>query len=457
MQIKGSRTAFTLFWAGVVLVIAAVSSALSAQQSVVLAIGVVGLTVLLIRPFLGLVLYTFLIQLGGLINAAAGGAGDYVLVGLVAASLAGSVLEGPARPRTGRWGGNPVALQMAVLFLLWGVLSALFAEYRDTANFALLQLASLVGAFYLCIVLVRTRERVMVLLLALFASTVVSSLIAGMEYLGIADIVGDADPGGRNNGAADLSSTTAGNLFLVGTLCAGLLACRMREWRKFTAATFFIGAWGIVFTISRSALMLLVLGVVWIGTRIRNVRYMPALVLLVIIGGVAALPVVPDKVWERFSELRQPSSDRTLGRRFGYHVIGLDLIAQNPVLGIGPGNFNQHYAEFEYRWVEGRRQETTRALHDTYLGVAVEFGIVGFAFFVAMIGFVWHGLQRTRRRARDPTLAYIAESLQLALGVFLISIAALPALNYKMLWLVLGLGTAIASIEKRDDHSSQAS
>ena len=162
---------------------------------------------------------------------------------------------------------------------------------------------------------------------------------------------------------------------------------------------------------------------------------------------------MPDKLTERFAELGNPSTDWTLGRRMGYQVVGLELLAENPILGVGPGNYAKHYVDFEFRWVDGRRLQE-RALHNTYLGVAAEYGMLGFSLFASLIIIVLVGLGRARRQARDSELANMAEALQYSFMVFLLGIATLPGLQYKMLWTVLGLGTAILVLVDKEAKSS---
>jgi len=453
MQSTGKEISITVACGSGVLALAAFAVTVDVKQSVVLALGFCGLSAILLRPLLGLFVYTFLMQLGGLVTAIAGGAGDYLLEGVLVATLLGAILQSPLRPRARRWGNNPPALRMAALLLLTGAVSTQFAEFRSEALLNLLQLVVLFVSFFLTIALVRTRRLALALLLVLCASTALSGGIAALEYAGIADLLGSANPGGRNNGAASMSNTTAGNMFLVGTLAASVLALRIPQWRKLAAGLALLGAGGVVLTMARSAILMLGVAAGWFAIKIRRMRYFPVVLALVVAGGIASVPAVPDKVWERFSELQDPDEDWTLGRRVGYHIVGLELLKEHPIFGIGPGTFGEHYVGFEFRWVEGRRLET-RALHNTYLAVAVEFGIVGFVFFAAMILSVLYGLHRARKNSNDPVVAHIAEAIQFGLVIFLVSIASLPALSNKLLWMILGLATAVANMESNDGEDT---
>jgi len=437
-------------------VLAAASMSVDALTIIAGILGLMGVGVILARPFVGLLLFVFLIQLGGLVTTIAGSAGDYMLEGLVAVTFLATMLQAPMRPRSLRWGSNPLALRVALLFLLAGVISGLFAFDRNDAMLDLFSVASLIGIAFLFVVLVTTREQVMAILLALFASTALSAGLAALQYFGLADFMGASNPGGRSVGAGgEMSVTTVGNYFLVATLASALLAARLPQWRRLFAVVFAIGAMGIVFTMARSALLLLVAGLLWFAFKIRNARYLPAVVLLAGLAAVAVVPILPDKVTDRFSELGDPSADWTLGRRLGYHIVGLELVAEHPVLGVGPGNFGEYYASFQFRFVEGRRM-AERALHNTYLGVAAEYGLLGLGLLVAMILLVLRGLQHASKLSRDPELAHMAEALHFGFVVFLIGMAQLPGLHYKMFWVLIGLGMALAAIAEREAATSPA-
>jgi len=438
----------------VAIALAVIAPSLDAKENVALVLGLVGCSVILAHPFVGLFVLVFLIQLGGLVNSVAGNAGEFVLEGLAAVTFAGVVLQAPRRPRSYRWGTNPVTFRIAVLFVCSALLSAMFAEFSDEARIGVLRLTSLLLLFYLVIVMAHTKERVTWLVLAILASTALSGAGAALGYLGIADLGGTAQAGGRQMGASSSVATTAGNMFLPGTLMAGLLALRIPRWRAVGAATFLMGAGGIVFSMARSALLVFVFALGWLGIKMRHSRHLPSIAVLVIIGAVAVVPFLPEKVWERFDELQNPSADWTLGRRWGYHVIGLDLLSKNPVVGVGPSNYGQHYVDYEYRWVEGRLLET-RSLHNTYLSIAVEFGLVGFTIFAALILSVMRGLQRVRKHSRDPTLVHLAEVIQYGLAALLIAIVTIPAIGSKLLWTLFALATAVYSLAEQQAKSAE--
>lgn len=449
MQIRERQISTTLGLGGLAAALAVVAPNLEPVENIMLVLGLVGCAAILAHPFVGLVLIVALIQLGGLVNEFAGAQGEFVLEGLAAVTFAGLILQAPRRPRHNRWGTNPVPFRMAVLFLLAATVSALFADYQVEAATAVLRITSLVLLFYLIIVMANTKERVITLIVAILASAVLSGAISALGYAGIVQLLETAE-GGRQVGASAMVATSAGNMFLVGTMIGGLLAIRMPRLRMLGAASFVFSCGGVIFSQARSALLVLVMGLGWFGAKIRHFRHFPAIALLAAIGVVAVVPFMPAGVWERLDELRNPQEDWTLGRRWGYHVVGFDLVAENPVLGVGPGNFGQHYVDFEYRWVEGRLL-VTRALHNMYLSIAAENGLVGLALFLAMALTAMVGLNRVRKRSKDQTLAHLAEAVQFGLGVFLVAVVTMPAIANKMLWTLIALATAIYCIAESSD------
>jgi O-antigen ligase len=159
--------------------------------------------------------------------------------------------------------------------------------------------------------------------------------------------------------------------------------------------------------------------------------------------GIVLLALLPATYWTRLSALTDPGKDWTLTRRISYHVVALDLVQTHPFLGVGPANFRDRYVGSEYRWIPGRTL-TPRDLHNLYLGVLVESGIIGFVFFVGFLGAVLIGLRETARHAEDSELRLLAEAVHFATVGYLIACATVPALTSKYLWVLAGTGAAVS-------------
>lgn len=91
---------------------------------------------------------------------------------------------------------------------------------------------------------------------------------------------------------------------------------------------------------------------------------------------------------EEFTEWRagkpaEPTS--SIGLRLEYLENTLDIIAQNPAVGVGTGGFGKAYAER----VQGTGAEVTQNPHNEILLLLVQFGVVGLALFAGLLVTQW--------------------------------------------------------------------
>jgi O-antigen ligase len=432
----------------IVLALALLSIELEPVQLLVILVGLLGTIVVLKYPFSGLFLLVFLVQLSAIVERIV--PSGLAMEGLVVLTIAGVIINLPGLPRKIRWGKSSAAFRMACLFILTAGVSAMFSDYPSNAMLGLVKLIGMLVVFFLVLILVQTPQRVKALLFAIMLSTFISTGIANIGHLtGYIPLGLDTvSVSSHQAGASNISSTTSANMMLVGTVIAALLALRSTKWRLFYVLVAVTGVSGIIFTFTRSALMLLVLGCAWIAIKFRKARHFPAVIILFALLSISMLPLLPQHLWDRFESIGDPGADWTLGRRLGYHKVGFDLLAQNPLLGVGPGNFGQHYIGYDYRWIEGRQLES-RALHNMYLSVAAETGLLGFSFFSAMIVISLIGLNRTRKSAHDPELRMLAEAIQFGYVLFLIAAGSLPAVTNKYTWILISLSVAVSLIAQQ--------
>ena len=119
----------------------------------------------------------------------------------------------------------------------------------------------------------------------------------------------------------------------------------------------------------------------------------------VLIGFVAALALgalafygsqsVQIRLMQGVTEARsyQSSPDETsLGRRMVMYKTALDMIAENPVLGVGTGGFKQHFSAIAAKNYTGWRAIPFDDPHNQYLFILAENGLIGLLAFLAAIG-----------------------------------------------------------------------
>jgi O-antigen ligase len=357
--------------------------------------------------------------------------------------LALACMAGERRPRLS---GIPApGARWAVALLLWAVAAWTLSTHRAEGWDYLKGFALAIGPMILVVRLADTPQRLEKILWTVLLGGAASALIVHYDILSGGRLVSrataavSAEYGGvaRSAGGSDENPTTAAHMILVSlALALGLLAGKARHKAALVlAAIAMIAALGLMG--ARSAIVgaaVLALLLLW---RQRRSAVFPLYVGLFLLAGTAAFLLAPATLGTRFLAVFDWSLDPTLYRRMTYLRVGIDLWADSPMWGVGPGNFPLHYADAEYRYLPGR-EASPRELHNTYLDVAVELGLVGLALFAALLvsalRSVRAGLTSAGRNLRGASLA-----IGLALAVLLVASIFMPNKDMRLLWIVLGL------------------
>jgi O-antigen ligase len=382
------------------------------------------------------------------------------------------IFDSARKSRRKRFGPNEPILHFIVMFALVLLLASMFVADSGLAFWSVRRLLPLMLLTYLAVRLVETREQAEMLMVCIVASSLCSSFVVIFDYIFGGNLLSTEDAAvtaqfgdvSRSAGASDYNPTTAATMLLAGTCMAMMMFVETPRWRWLTGPTIILGTMGLVLSFARSAAI--VFAVAFVILLIVHRRHL--LFPLVIMTGVLGLttlavllyagvpiPFIPPEYLDRLATLLDFNSDYTLWRRFGYNLIGLDLLAHHPVLGVGPGNFQHWYVDPEYRWIPGRTL-APRQLHNMYLEVAVETGIVGFSCFAAIIGSALHALVRTRRRPGAPEFRWMAGALLFGFCAFLMASVFVPNEYQKYLWLLSGLSVSVGRISAMERRTAQS-
>ena len=171
---------------------------------------------------------------------------------------------------------------------------------------------------------------------------------------------------------------------------------------------------------------------------------------------VTGISLAPPAYQERILSLSEISftphagSDRSLGRRAAYWIVGTRMISDSPVVGQGAGTYPYHFARSEYAAAFHSAYEMEgfyRQAHNTYLEAAAELGVLGLA---ALLGAVWiswrcfmnaHQLANKTHDARvhGLVLALSLSFFAIAFGLFFFS-----SMDNKIFWAMTGFGAILA-------------
>jgi O-antigen ligase len=334
-------------------------------------------------------------------------------------------------------------VRVAAALLAWAAFAWTLSRHGDPGWEYLKGFAKAAGLLGLAALLVDTPQRLRAALWAMVGGGIVSALIVygdsftGTRLVSSSEAAATASFGGipRSAGGSDENPTTAAHMLLVSTaLLLGLFAA-VRSLRIPAGIGIAICLGALALMAARSALIGLLPAVLIFLFVLRRERAFP-LILLGVVALVVAAIVVSPALLDRLTALADWGRDPTLVRRTTYLAVGFDLLQQSPVWGIGPGNFPIYFVGEEYRFLPGRTP-IMRELHNTYLDVAVELGLVGLLLFLALVGTALAEARRALLGGGAVSAAGLA--LVLALVALLVASFFMPNKDMRYLWLLLGL------------------
>lgn len=176
--------------------------------------------------------------------------------------------------------------------------------------------------------------------------------------------------------------------------------------------------------------------------------------LLVAAVAYAGVTLLPNEQKARFSAA---GSDKTSHQRLLYWRHGIEMIKENPVLGVGFFNFPPYYAS---RWPEdllpGPRVVLDGVViselpHNIFIQIATDTGLVGTFFFLMLIYRTVKSASEIRKLNGDPTgvrkpFRSISRGLVVSMWGFLIAGQFVTVTYYPFFWINLALMISLKNI-----------
>ena len=282
--------------------------------------------------------------------------------------------------------------RLAAAFLGVAAFSIPFALWPGGAALSFVELLTTWVLYVLIVLSVRRPEHLayVAIVFALAAAILVSAYVKDW-LVGVGDLTEQEFVAFDRNDVA-LLSVMAIPLALVLTVKSGI-----RTWIGFALAGFL--ALGVVATDSRGGFLALAVtgGLMLVNSRaLRGSKR----IVLISVGVVILLAGGSTEYWERIEAVfTSPSTDYNVTSRDGRLEVwkrGIGYFADNPLTGVGLGNFP--VAEGESLKNEGYGVKWNTA-HNAYILAAADLGIGGILVFVALL---WSVLRQARRSARPP-------------------------------------------------------
>lgn len=362
--------------------------------------------------------------------------------------------------RSARFPRNP--LHYWVLAMLFSVLLGLAVGFVQGAPPDLLarmgQSYVLVIAFYfLVVVSLPTVSELRSLLWGVMLGGFVTSLtvIAGFGTAGIETVE-------RTGGLAkDPNYFAIGAAVSIAIAVFLALSSRRRSTQILLVGASGIMVWAIVSSLSRGGYLAFGVMALFFVHRFIGFRRVGVLIPLLIVAAV--IPAfLPESVIERATVFRnQGVLDSSIQNRLDQYQRSLELFSSSPVWGVGLGRsglseaFGGAVKRQDLRGLSARRRGHS-VIHNSYLVVAAEFGLIGLIAFLGTITLSWLGFSRVIRSQRwipesemtDDYRLLIngAKMMQIALLGVLVASIFLDAGRFKAIWMLFALSPVLVSM-----------
>jgi O-antigen ligase len=310
---------------------------------------------------------------------------------------------------------------------------------------------SLVLYYFVVNYATRTREDLLLVLWSFVLGSAVTALPAALG-LESADTVVAA--GERFRGLSGQVNILGFDMMMAVPIALGLfLSVRSGPRKIVLAASGLMILMGMLLSLSRTALVsaagMWVLGM-YRFRRIDSLRYLlPALAL-----GVGVVALAPESVTQRIMSMTDPverARDQSVQSRLEQFEYSLRAFASSPVIGVGFLGFSH--------WLSSQpgMPDEEHVIHNAYLRLGAEQGLVGLGLYLAILGGAWMQLTRTwrvarlRRRLSDPALTELgrlAMFLQFSLFGSIVAGAFTHAQRFKTAWMVIALATVVHGLAR---------
>lgn len=349
------------------------------------------------------------------------------------------------RLRQFRWAGS-MAMPILALFATT-IVSLLTSSERFIGLSQLWSRLELYFLYWLALNLCQSQEDFKRILKLLFFTLAAQSIIYFIQSsLGISfDLTGNTiEQGAIPRPGGTVSTNPAGFAsFIMPPLLIAVAMVMTKETffpRRYILLVMVLGIAAIGMTFTRAAWIGFALGAVTIfilGYRRRVIRggMFLWLVAIAVVAGAILLPTMMTRIAGDYAG--GSSNVATWEERFGLMQVAMNVIAENPILGIGPGAYSQVFKGF----VPSGMDQWLFTVHNEFLLRAAESGIPGAIAFIALlvVGF------RVASRLGRTTPSFISIS---ALGWSGALVALIWQMNCvpwtgwsynAMLWFMLGL------------------
>lgn len=363
--------------------------------------------------------------------------------GALALSWLAKVVSDPASRRF-IWTDYPVLSAALAAFLAWGVLSAVWAPLPGAAldtSFRYLLNAALLPIVYTA---VRNANDARIVVIAFVVGAAVTATLGIVSPPTGGGVDGrlTSTIGDPNEVAATLA---AGFMLAIGVSFGSPVGSLSRFALRTSAALCLIA---LLLTLSRGGLLALIAALLLAPFLAQNrPRAAAGVLALLVTAVVMVMTLAPAGAMDRFTA-RDGGSGRT-----DIWTVATRMINENPVAGVGNGNFITSASDYVLApgALHDKRTLSTEGsvAHNIYLEVWAELGVIGLMLFLMiLLGCLGAAIGASRRalHSGDRATAALAASLALALIALMTAYFFLSEQHGNKFWIILAFCPAVSTL-----------
>jgi O-antigen ligase len=355
---------------------------------------------------------------------------------------------------------TPGILLMAVFWIMWSVLSIYNSENLRASWFEILRMIKLCITMLAVSTLVREKQDIRVLFIALFMSLMLQSFICIVQYITGSffnlEFLGMRDTGELSRVSGTMNWPNTAGAFLATLTSMALILFFSNADTKMSILSLtsaFAGFISLIMTFSRGAWIsfftalfigiLIALAMKWLSPKS---VFRLAVIGLVILVSIAFFSQVIQQRLDQSGANQGPVADRIL-----LNKIAENMITSHPVLGVGVNTFVDVMRKYD---TTGISYTLRYPVHNAYLFIASETGLVGLGFFLVFTGTIF-GLFFQAVKSRDRFISVSAICMISGMVVILVSnlgdVHLMTDQIFPLFWCFAGLGIAILRIKQTQE------
>lgn len=217
-------------------------------------------------------------------------------------------------------------------------------------------------------------------------------------------------------------------------------------------------AFTVLLTHSRGGLLSL-MGAV--GVLVWRSRYRSRAIALSVVLGLAAIPLLPEDMRERFTSIADYENDGSANARFRSWAVAVKMATSNPFLGVGMSNFRGSYLRYQDNPTPAELAgQDIFVAHNSYLQIWAETGTPALILYLGLIGIsiftTWRVRAKAVRRYSRSWIINYATMFEASLVAFVIGSTFLNRAHFDLFYhwvaVVLLFGVFAEQQMKEDDE-----